>query len=291
MITLNNCNIDFDIDSSNSILLVTSNLVFMTKKLNRMTILNDGNVGIGIEYPTEPLEVNGNIFASGIIKSTGQGFSGSGALLNNIPLSAIPQIAEEIALLRGGTSETAVGINENIRITSNNLVNRILLETGFGSNYTGRIRSELNTRVDNTSNYVLSASNILVNRILDEDKFSSNYILTSSNNLINKIKENDDNTSNYVLSTSNILVPRIRVEVGFGSNYTLRLNDNQSNYVLSTSNILVSRIREDVGFGSNYTLRLNDNQRDTLIQRKRNVGMPKNGAPTMTSSKLNKYFS
>jgi uncharacterized protein YbdZ (MbtH family) len=37
--------------------------------------------------------------------------------------------------------------------------------------------------------------------------------------------------------------------------------------------------------------KLNDNQRDTLVQRKRKVGMPQNGAPTMTSSKLNKYFS
>ena len=37
--------------------------------------------------------------------------------------------------------------------------------------------------------------------------------------------------------------------------------------------------------------KLNDNQRDTLVQRKRKVGMPKNGAPTMTSSKLNKYFN
>jgi hypothetical protein len=36
--------------------------------------------------------------------------------------------------------------------------------------------------------------------------------------------------------------------------------------------------------------RLNDNQRNTLVQRKRKVGMPQNGAPTMTSSKLNKYF-
>ena len=37
-------------------------------------------------------------------------------------------------------------------------------------------------------------------------------------------------------------------------------------------------------------MRLNDSQRNTLIQRKRKVGMPQNGTPTMTSSKINKYF-
>ncbi len=38
-------------------------------------------------------------------------------------------------------------------------------------------------------------------------------------------------------------------------------------------------------------LKLNENQKNTLIQRKRITGMPKNGKPTMTSSKINKYFT
>jgi hypothetical protein len=49
--------------------------------------------------------------------------------------------------------------------TSNILVPRILTEVGFGSNYTSRLNTALNTRVDNTSNYVLATSNVLVNRV------------------------------------------------------------------------------------------------------------------------------
>ncbi len=37
--------------------------------------------------------------------------------------------------------------------------------------------------------------------------------------------------------------------------------------------------------------RLNDNQRKTLVQRKRKTGLPSDGKPTMTSSKINKYFA
>ena len=107
---------------------------------------------------------------------------------------------------------------------------------------------------DNQSNYVLSTSNILVNRIREEIGFGSNYTLRL-----------DGNHSNYVLSTSNILVNRIREEIGFGSNYTLRLDGNHSNYVLSTSNILVNRIRDEVGFGSNYTLRLDGNSSNYVL--------------------------
>ena len=48
MITIYNSNIDFDLDSSNSILLSNSNLVFKTRGLNRMTIMDTGNIGIGL---------------------------------------------------------------------------------------------------------------------------------------------------------------------------------------------------------------------------------------------------
>ena len=61
-----------------------------------------------------------------------------------------------------------------------------------------------------SSNYVLSTSNILVNRILSNVGFTSNYVASTSNILIAKIDINDINSSNYVLSTSNILVNLIK---------------------------------------------------------------------------------
>ena len=48
---------------------------------------------------------------------------------------------------------------------SNILAPRVLTEVGFGSNYVSILNTTLNTRIDNTSNYVLSASNMLVNRV------------------------------------------------------------------------------------------------------------------------------
>jgi hypothetical protein len=93
----------------------------------------------------------------------------------------------------------------------------------------------------NTSNYVASTSNILVNRILSEDIFGSNYVASTSNILVKRILAEDIFGSNYVASTSNILVSRILAEDIFGSNY-----------VASTSNILVKRILAEDIFGSNY---------------------------------------
>ena len=63
-----------------------------------------------------------------------------------------------------------------------------------------------NLQAGYTSNYVLSTSNILVERITDEVDFTSNYVLSTSNILIGRISD----TSNYVKITSNILVERTK---------------------------------------------------------------------------------
>jgi hypothetical protein len=270
MITIYNSNIDFDLDSSNSILLSNSNLVFKTRGLNRMTIMDTGNIGIGLENPSTPLDVIGAIKSSGMITSTGAGFTGRGDNLTNIPLDGIPQLIPTLALLRGDTSNTSSNIELNISGTSNIIINRILLETGYGSNYTSRINSELNTRTDNTSNYVLSTSNILVGRIRTEIGLTSNYVLSASNNLINKADLNDTNASNYVLTASNNLIRRENLNDGNASNYILtasnnlinkiRENDNNSsNYNLTASNNLINKIKENDNNSSNYNLTASNN--------------------------------
>jgi hypothetical protein len=91
--------------------------------------------------------------------------------------------------------------------------------------------AKVNLNDSNASNYILTASNNLVNRVIEGVGRGSNYVLYSSNNLINKVKENDSNASNYVLSTNNTLDAKVN------------LNDsNASNYVLSTSNVISTRI-------------------------------------------------
>ena len=235
-----------------------------------MTIMDTGNIGIGLENPAAALDVIGTIKSSGMITSTGAGFTGRGDNLTNIPLDGIPLLIPTLALLRGDTSNTTSNLDLNISGTSNILVNRTLLETGFGSNYTGRINSELNTRVENTSNYILSASNILVGRIRTEFGLTSNYVLSSSNNLILRENLNDANASNYILSSSNNLILRENLNDANASNYVLtasnnlinkiRENDNNSsNYNLTASNNLINKIRENDNNTSNYILTASNN--------------------------------
>ena len=215
MITIYNSNLDFDLNSSNSITLSsTSNMVFKTNGTDKMSIVNNG------------ISVSGNVVVSGLITSTGAGFSGIGANLTNIPISAINELRLE---LNGGTTELSV--------TRDTLNATIVSEARFGSNYTNRINSELNTRVDNTSNYVLATSNILIGRIIN----TSNYVDSTNNFLSGRI----DNTSNYVLATSNILIGRLintSNYVDSTSNFLGGRLDNTSNYVFSTSNVLIGRI-------------------------------------------------
>jgi hypothetical protein len=91
-----------------------------------------------------------------------------------------------------------------------------------------------------TSNYILSASNYLVNYTLSTSNTLVNYTIATSNylvnynNLINKpdltvIATNNTNLSNYVLSASNNLV-----------NNTLSASNYLINYIVSTSNYLVN---------------------------------------------------
>ena len=111
------------------------NILNSSSTASRLTIIDNGNVGIGITPTTNSslLEVGGNVNITGIYKK------------NNINI----------------ISDTS----NYILTTSNLLVSRIVNEVIFGSNYTSRINAELITKVNNTSNYVLSTSNLLTNRI------------------------------------------------------------------------------------------------------------------------------
>ena len=298
MITLNNSNIDFDIDSSNSILLSNSNLVFRTKTLNRMTITNDGNVGIGTELPIAPLQVAGNVNSTGLITSTGEGFEGSGFKLYNIPIEAVNNLGITLQSLSGNTASVVI----NVTGTSNNLVNRIKEETLLGSNYTFRVNNELNASLNTASNnlvnrtmmevgrgsnYTLATSNTLTTRVMDEVALGSNYtgrlgnnisnyIVTSSNTLTTRIMDEvalgsnytgrlGNNISNYIVTSSNTLTTRIMDEVALGSNYTGRLGNNISNYIVTSSNTLTTRIMDEVALGSNYTGRLGNNISNYIV--------------------------
>ena len=135
-----------------------------------------------------------------------------------------------------------------------------------------------------TSNYVLTASNNLINKANENDSNSSNYIATTSNILYNniafvdcklklltlKVNLNDIISSNYVFETSNILAAKATLNDNNSSNYILtasnnlinkvKENDNNSsNYILTASNNLINKVKENDENSSNYILTASNN--------------------------------
>ena len=164
------------------------------------------------------------------------------------------------------TAVFKIANNGDVHINGNYKKNNrdIILDT---SNYVLSINVLLEDKVDandnNVSNYVLSTSNILSERLLILDQLTSNVVNNSIATLNVKVDANDNNVSNYVLSTSNILSERLLILDQLTSNVvnnsiaTLNVkvdaNDtNVSNYVLSTSNNLLQRIKTEDDYTSNY---------------------------------------
>ena len=108
-----------------------SGIVIIRYYTANITIIDNGNVGIGITPITasSKLEIGGGVNISGIYKK------------NN----------------RNVISDTS----NYALTTSNTIIPRIIADAGHGSNYLGRIATQLTTRVGNTSNYIANISSAL----------------------------------------------------------------------------------------------------------------------------------
>ena len=161
------------------------NILNSTSPNVRVSMLENGNVGIGTTNPASMLDVVGDINITGIYKK------------NN----------------RDVVNETS----NYVLSSSNLLVPRILREVGNGSNYVSRLNTALNTSVDNTSNYVLSTSNILDDRIITRWVNTSSGIYYNALNVgigttnpVSKLHLYNETTNNTKLTIeNNIILPTI----------------------------------------------------------------------------------
>jgi uncharacterized protein YjbI with pentapeptide repeats len=109
------------------------NIFNSVSQTSRLTILENGNVGIGNTNPGSILEIGGDVNITGVYKKEN----------------------------RDVINDTS----NYIATTSNILVPRVLTEVGHGSNYTNRLITALNTRIENTSNYIAGANFLLTNNV------------------------------------------------------------------------------------------------------------------------------
>ena len=109
------------------------NILNNISQTSRLTILENGNVGIGNINPGSTLDISGDVNITGVYRI------GNRDVINNT--------------------------SNYMATTSNILVSRILTEVGHGSNYANRLIATLNTRIDNTSNYIAGANFLLTNSV------------------------------------------------------------------------------------------------------------------------------
>ena len=113
-----------------------------------------------------------------------------------------------------------------------------VLDINGDANITGVYKKNNRDVINDTSNYVLSTSNIIVPRILTEVGNGSNYV----SRLTTDVNTRVDNTSNYVLATSNILVNRIVSSASGGSGGSSQWTNVSSGIYYNTSNVGIGTI-------------------------------------------------
>jgi hypothetical protein len=186
------------------------------------TIINNGNVGIGIENPSSILDVGGNVKIHSNLNLLGN--------INNITPTQLNYLS---------------GINYNIK-------SRIDNNDADTSNYILSTSNDISLNVADASNYIVATSNVISTRLLNTSNAisarlsgTSNYAITTSNlistrllNTSNAISEKLSDTYNYAVDTSNAISTRLS---DTSNTISTRLSDT-SNYILDTSNAISANV-------------------------------------------------
>jgi hypothetical protein len=148
-----------------------------------------------------------------------------------------------IVIIRYRTTNISIIDNGNIGIGTTPISSSSKLEIFGDVNINTNYRKNNINVINDTSNYVLTTSNLLVPRIIIEVGHGSNYV----NRIATQINTSIDDTSNYVAITSSLLANRVSsqwTDVSSGIHYTP---------ITSSFSITSSPIATTVGTTGDYT--------------------------------------
>ena len=256
-------------NNSSNYILSTSNII--SKRITDLTTdmitenINAANKFIVNNRYNNNLELNGDLIINSNLIVHG----------DSTILETTVYTTERLEVINANNNTTALmvqqkGNSTDVFVASNLTTNVFNIATNGDVDILGIYRKNNRDVFFDTSNYILTASNNLINKIKENDENSSNYILTASNNLINKVKENDENSSNYILTASNNLINKVKENDNNSSNYILTASnnlinkvkendENSSNYILTASNNLINKVKENDNNSSNYILTASNN--------------------------------
>jgi hypothetical protein len=126
--------------------------------------------------------------------------------------------------------------SNNVVTSSNVISNRVTILDANISNYVTRASNLLANAILITSNNVVTSSNVISNRVTILDANISNYVTRASNQLANAILI----TSNNVVTNSNVISNRVTILDANISNYVTRASNQLANAILITSNNVVT---------------------------------------------------
>jgi hypothetical protein len=227
-----------DLNASNYIL-ATSNVI--SKRITDLTtdmIYEDPNA---INKFIVNNKYNNNLLVNGDLTIN----SNLIVLGESTTLETIVYTTERMEIVNANNTSSALMIQQkddfrDILVASNLTTNVFNVANNGDLHIAGNYKKNNRDVIDDTSNYVLETSNILVKKANFNDFNSCNYISFVNTSLINKINEVSEFQLNYVLSTSSNLGDGIATLI-----YNMNANDrNSSNYVLATSNVISKRITD-----------------------------------------------
>ena len=188
---------------------------------------------------------------------------------NNLTVNGTLTINSNLIVLGDSTElKTTVYTTERLEIVNANNTSTALLVQQNTNDRDIFVASNVNTVVFKIANNGdVNIDGIYKKNNRDVFFDTSNYVLSTSNYLINKADMNDSNSSNYVLSTSNILHNKLSFLDIKLKLLVLKVDLNDvisSNYVIATCNILVAKADLNDANASNYVLSTNSNLSERL---------------------------